>query len=59
MQGFDEDYLKIFEEAMPSLRNAPLPLTALLSRVLVNLCGCDQKGGSKEEGFGLVHQSLR
>lgn len=59
MQGFDEVSLKIFEEAMPSLLNALLPLTALLSQVMVNLCGCDHKGGWKEEGFGLVHQSLR
>ncbi|MGF2039199.1 MAG: hypothetical protein RMZ43_028465 [Nostoc sp. CmiVER01] len=59
MQGFDEVSLKILEEAMPSLLNVPLPLTALLSQVIVNLCGCDRKGGWKEQGFGLVDQSLR
>ncbi|MCC5621842.1 hypothetical protein [Nostoc sp. CHAB 5715] len=59
MRGFDEISLKIFKEAMPSLPNAPLPLIALSSQVVVNLCGCDRKGGWKEEGFSLVHQSLR
>ena len=44
MQGFDEVSLKIFKEAMPSLPNAPLLLTALSSQVIVNLCGCDQEG---------------
>ncbi|MEH2041983.1 hypothetical protein [Nostoc sp.] len=59
MQGFDEVFLKIFKEAIASLANAPLPLTALSSQVVANLCGCDQEGGWKEEGFNLVHQCLR
>ena len=59
MRGFDEVSLKIFKEAMPSLANPSYPLTALSSQVVVNLCGCDREGGWKEEGFNLVHQSLR
>ena len=56
MQGFDEVYLKIFKEAMPSLPSAtPNRIFKSGSRI----CGCDQIGGWKEEGFGLVHQSLR
>ncbi|MEH2323659.1 MAG: hypothetical protein V7K32_08815 [Nostoc sp.] len=59
MQGFNEVYLKIFKEAMPYLPSAPLPLTGFSSQVMVNFCGCAQKGDWSEEGFGLVHQSLR
>ena len=32
---------------------------ALLSQVAVNVCRYDQAGGRREEGFSLVHQSLR